>query len=94
MDRLSKFKKARELCLELSKRFPSDQAIESIVKQLNYLIELEQGNRSDFERLDDIIIDVLATREIDQLDESVGEALGEVMLEVDGMKRQYSRKMR
>ena len=67
-------------------RYPSEPAIQSILRQLEYLIAVEEGKRSDFQRLKEIIIGVLAMREIEVLDEGFAELLYSVDAEVDKMK--------
>lgn len=86
--RVNIFDKACEACERLKISYPGDQSIDSIMIQLEFLKGLEAGKRKDSERLDEIIIDVLATREIAQLDDSVADILGDVMEEVVKMKRE------
>jgi predicted nucleotidyltransferase len=87
--RVNLFDTAHRACRNLKARYPRDASIDSILIQLEFLKELEEGKRKDAERLEEIIIDVLATREIAQLDESVADALGDVMEEVVKMKGEW-----
>jgi len=92
MNRIELFSKAKTACLGLQRRFPSDPSIGSVVKQLEFLIELEDGKRTDAERLSEIIIPVLTTREIEQLDDNVANLLYDVCDEFDRMKHEWSMK--
>jgi hypothetical protein len=87
MSRIDLFLRAKDETERLHLRYPNDSTIESIIKQLSFLIELDRGERSDAIRLNDIIIGVLALREIDPLDPSLAELLYSVMEEVETMKR-------
>lgn len=73
--------------MEYRSRFPTDTAIVSILKQLEYLIELCEGTRCDCERLNDIIIGVLTVREIEPVDEAFAEELYEAVEVVEELKR-------
>lgn len=88
MTRLDIFKTALAQTNSLRSRHPDDTAIQSIIKQLDYLVELEERKRNDRERLNDIIIGVLTVREIEPLDESVAETLYKVVEQVEEMKNQ------
>jgi hypothetical protein len=69
-------------------RHPADQAIASIVNQLKFLIELEQGTRTGWNRIKDLTLGVLAVREIEPLDKSLAEHLYKVLEEVSQMQSQ------
>jgi predicted nucleotidyltransferase len=88
MTRLDIFKTALAQTNSLRSRHPDDTVIQSIIKQLDYLVELEERKRNDRERLNDIIIGVLTVREIEPLDESVAETLYKVVEQVEEMKNQ------
>jgi hypothetical protein len=92
MNRIGLFHEAKAACLELQRRFPGDTAIASVVKQLDFLIELEEGKRMDAERLSDIIIPVLTTREIEQLDDGVANLLYQVCDQFERMKGEWVRR--
>ena len=80
------FKRALELCkkrLEESPTFPPLRAIE---KQLEYLIELDEGRRADFERLQEINLGLLAAREFEPHDMEFANQMYEVMDAVDNLK--------
>ncbi len=86
MDRQGLLSEALSRCKLLSARYPADRAITSIVTQLEYLTELSQGKRSDSDRLKDIIIGVLAGREIAPLDPALAEILYQVDEAAEQMK--------
>ena len=73
----------------LAERHPADRAIASVVSQLKFLVELEEGKRSDRERLGDITIGALTVREIEPLDDSLAELLYRVVEEVDHMQSRH-----
>ncbi len=85
MTRRELFGRAIAGCATFRNKFPNDEAIVSIIKQLNYLIELEEGVCDDRGRLKDIIIGVLTVREIEPLDETLADVLYEVAEEVQRM---------
>jgi hypothetical protein len=85
MTRLELFKCARDRMY----RIQSEPAAQSICKQLDYLIELEEGRRSDYSRLHDIIIGVLTVREIETVDDACAELLYRVTEEVEAMKNSF-----
>lgn len=88
LNRVNVFDEAYAACEKLKLKYPSDASIDSVLRQIEYLRELNSGARKDAIRLDDIIVDVLATREIAALDESVADMLADVMEEVVKMKRE------
>ena len=87
MNREALFLEAMGAAEKLQLQYPQDASIDSILKQLSFLIELERGERSDADRLKDIIIGVLALKEIDPLDPDLAELLYSVVEEVETMKR-------
>lgn len=76
----------------LGDRHPADQAVASIVNQLKFLIALEEGNRTDWERLKDLTIGVLTVREIEPLDDSLAQLLYSVVEEVGRMEAKRKRR--
>lgn len=88
MNRIDCLHVALKRSLELCCQYPEDYAARSITKQLEYLVELESGTRSDFERLDDIIIGILTLREIEPLDINAAELFYKVVEEVEIMKQE------
>jgi hypothetical protein len=85
--RLEIFEEALASTKCLREKHPCDAAIQSIIKQLEYLVQLADGKESDATRLKDIIITILAVREIEPLDMSVANQLYRVVEEVESMQR-------
>ncbi|SDY89756.1 hypothetical protein SAMN04515617_12817 [Collimonas sp. OK242] len=72
-ERLKLLESGKKRCDELLSKYPGSVALQSVAKQIEYLIELEQGIHSDRSRLKDITIGVLTAREIEQLDDDAAE---------------------
>ena len=72
-DKLNLLEIGQKKCRELLSKYPSNVALQSVDKQIEYLIELEKGAHSDRSRLKDITIGVLMAREIEQLDDETAE---------------------
>lgn len=70
----------------MKRRHPDLPFLESIHHQLQYLADLVEGRRQDRERLKDIIIGVLAAREIETLDAKYADLLHQVSGEVEKMR--------
>ena len=68
-ERQKLFEKALQKCKELLSQYPDNGALLSIVRQIEYLLDLETGVNTDRSRLKEIIIGALAAREIEPLDE-------------------------
>ena len=83
---------AKSACSDLQETYPNDRSLASVITQLEYLMDLDAGRRDDAERLKDITIAILTTREIEQLDDNVAKLLYEVSSEVNIMKREWSAK--
>jgi len=84
-DRLMLLEKGRQQCDLLRTQYPQSVALESVAKQIEYLIGLEQGTHSDRSRLKDITIGVLTAREIEPLDENAAETFHQIAGMVRGM---------
>jgi len=89
MNRRELFAKARAECELLLKQYPADPPLVSVVIQLDYLLSLDRGERKDAERLHDIIIPVLTTRQIAPLSETAAELLYQVTEQIEVMKREH-----
>lgn len=74
-ERLKLFQDALNGCQQLAQNYPGNTTLESIEKQLEYLIGLEVGVVNDRARLRDIIIGVQTAREVEVLDENVAALL-------------------
>lgn len=72
-DRIALLQTGMGKCWDLLSKYPHCIALQSVAKQIEYLIKLEQGTLSDRSRLKDITIGVLTAREIEQLDEDAAE---------------------
>jgi hypothetical protein len=84
-ERLKLFEHALEECRRLLVQYPGNGALQSIQKQLEYLIGLESGAHADRTRLREIIIGVQTAREIEPLDEGVAEVFYKVASEAGRM---------
>lgn len=85
MDRLRLFHKALDACVKLQGQYPEDETIDSIIKQIQYLISLETGQNRDRSRLKDIVIGIQAAREIEPLDLGIAQLLYAVDIEAGRM---------
>ncbi|MFN4290678.1 MAG: immunity protein Tsi6 family protein [Permianibacter sp.] len=72
-ERLKLFEHALSECQKLLAQYPGNGTLQSIEKQLEYLIGLESGAHTDRSRLREIIIGVQTAREIEPLDEDIAE---------------------
>lgn len=72
-EKLNLLENGQKKCRELLYKYPSSVALQSVGKQIEYLIELEKGTHSDRSRIKDITIGVLTAREIEQLDDDAAE---------------------
>jgi len=75
MDKSDLFSEALSKSEALRSRYPEMKTLESIINQISYLIKLERGTVKDKTRLKDIILDVQAAREIENLDLDLAETL-------------------
>ena len=82
MDREKLFLKAVEKSKEALAKAPFMFPLESVIKQLNYLVDLEKGDVSR-DQLSSINIGQIAVRDIDEFDEDLAELLHEVSAEVN-----------
>ncbi len=86
MNRLNLFSdalgKAREAYAKAPYMFP----LESVIKQLEYLVSLETGMTVDRTKLESIIVGDIAARDIDTFDAELGETLHAVSAEVRQMR--------
>jgi hypothetical protein len=68
MNRVSLFKKVLDECRKRHKKSPDFRLIISIEKQLEYLIDLEEGRRTDTELMANLNLGLLAARELEPHD--------------------------
>lgn len=86
MTRLDLFTHARQAVARLQSDHPTSRPVLSILRQLDYLIAIEEGRETNRERLHEIVIGLLAVREIEPLDLQTAELLHQVSSEVEHMK--------
>nr|WP_174505710.1 immunity protein Tsi6 family protein [Acinetobacter sp. Marseille-Q1620] len=88
--RLELFNIGLQRCEELLNLYPEiEDVINSIRKQINFLIEIENGQeKNNRSRLDDIIIDVLTVREIEPRDSELSEIFYKISSEAKNMQRE------
>jgi hypothetical protein len=84
-DRLLIFEQGLEECRTLLVRYPDSRALQSISKQIEFLIDLEKGLTHDANRLHEITIGVLTAREVEPLDGDVAELLYKIASEASRM---------
>ena len=72
-DRMKLLENGLQNCEALLVRYPLSMALQSVKKQINYLLELEQGKITDRTLLKDITIGVLTAREVESLDNDAAE---------------------
>lgn len=75
MDRLALFEAARTKAETLHVNYPEVKTVESIIRQIDYLIGLATGVLDDRSRLKEIVLGVQAAREIEPLDPTLAEML-------------------
>src|SRR5579884_1614285 len=92
MTRLELFQQALADVELLAITQPTGRPSKSAIIQMRYLVELESGQRTDFERLADINIGLLAIRELQPADPTVEERLCEVDAEAKTMLAQWRRR--
>lgn len=84
-ERIATFRRALDRCVNVMGQFPDVRALESIERQLTYLIDLEEGRRTDRDNLKRVSIGILAIREIEELDSELFSLLIEAASEADRM---------
>ena len=87
MARIEVFRKALKACQTLKEDEPNIEVLDSIIPQLIYLIELEEGKRDDYDRLKDIVIGVQASRELQPGYEDLVELLFEASSQARNIKQ-------
>jgi len=87
MKREMLFSKAVEKSKEALEKAPFMFPLESVIRQLNYLIEVEKGIAPKGQ-LSTINIGQIAARDIDEFDEDLADLLHEVSAEVDELVKE------
>ncbi len=80
------FKQALEECRKRLTAEPNFPPLQSIEKQLEYLVELDEGRSADVNRLQDINLGLLAVREFEPHDMQFARLLHEVSRRVEEIK--------
>lgn len=89
MDRLNLFRTALTISREHAKQWGQHPAIRSIIVQLEYLEAAEMDSTKDRSRLNDIIVGLLAVREIEDRDKPLSELLYKMSSEAEEMPRPF-----
>lgn len=84
MSRSELFSEALHKSKEALEKAPFMFPLESVIKQLEYLIDVESG-RASKDKLETINIGQVAARDIDEFDEDLADILHEVSAEVQGL---------
>ena len=87
MTRSQLFAQALSGCQRLLATYPAHPPLQSAVAQLEYLIALESGARSDRHQLRDINIGLLTVRELEVLDPELADTLYAVSEQAELMSR-------
>ena len=65
------FRQALSGCQKLGQQFPGNPLLAAAQAQLQYLVELEQGKRLDWERLTDLSLGLITVREVEGVDDAL-----------------------
>lgn len=85
MSRQQLLELGRQKCSALLAQYPSSTALLSVLRQIEYLIGLDNGTITDRSRLKEIIIGVLTAREIEPLDDDAAETFYQIASEAKQM---------
>ncbi|NHZ93945.1 hypothetical protein F2P45_33870 [Massilia sp. CCM 8733] len=85
MSRQQLLELGRQKCSALLDKYPSSTALLSVLRQIEYLIGLDNGTITDRSRLKEIIIGVLTAREIEPLDDDAAETFYQIASEAKQM---------
>ncbi len=88
-ERIKLFQKALTETQTLIQKYPMIEQFQSVKIQLEYLIDVEEEKRTDYERLEDINIGLITVREIEDRDMDVANLMYKVTSEVKKMKKEY-----
>jgi hypothetical protein len=86
MNRLSLFKQTLEACQKRRIQRPNSRPLLSIENQLEYLVALEQGQRSDAELISNLNLGLLAARELEPHDMELANLIYDVTEAVKQME--------
>lgn len=79
------FREALRRCTELVGRFPDVKFLESVKRQLEFLIDLDEGKRTDRANIKRLSIGIIAVREVEDLDSELYDLLIQAASEADRM---------
>jgi Tsi6 len=85
MNRIDLFKNALRDSRRLKEEFPWSIPLQSVIDQIEYLINVESGKSTDTSRLRTINIGIIAARDIEDMDMVVAEEIYAVCDEVKKM---------
>lgn len=85
-ERIKLFEKAVSEIQMLIEQYPMIEQFQSVKIQLEYLIDIEEKRRTDYERLEDINIGLITVREIEDRNMDTANLMYEVTSEVEKMK--------
>lgn len=85
MSRQQLLELGRQKCSALLAQYPNSTALLSVLRQIEYLIGLDNGTITDRSRLKEIIIGVLTAREIEPLDDDAAETFYQIASEAKQM---------
>ncbi len=89
MTRIEVFQQALDGCRGLGQQFPDNPLLKSAQTQMQYLIDLEQGERDGGGCLSDINVGLIAVREIEGVDDDLADWICErVCPLVDEMRQE------
>lgn len=88
MNRLQLFKQTLEVCQKRLKQSPRSQPLTSIEKQLEYLIDLEEGRSLDVYLRTNLNLGLLAARELEPHDMKLANLICDVTEAVNQMKKE------
>ena len=89
MNRIDLFRSSLRDAGLLKEKYPSSAPLQSVIDQLEYLINLESGKSMDSSRLTAINIGAIAAREVEELDMETAEKLYAVTDAVGQMITEY-----
>lgn len=85
-ERIKLFEKAVSEIQMLIEQYPMIEQFQLVKVQLEYLIDIEEKRRTDYERLEDINIGLITVREIEDRNMDTANLMYEVTSEVEKMK--------
>lgn len=84
--RIELFNRGLALCKKYKEQYPGDPVFESIENQIVYLVNIEKGTQKDRTKLKEIVLGVLAAREVESLDSTFAQVLYDIDSKVKLMR--------